>query len=70
MRSHYSSMTLPWLDAANSDLLTALFQEAFDEVSKEVLDKASAGLSAQEEARVRAALAALLQEPKPDTGQA
>lgn len=47
-QEQYSSLTFPWMDAAHSDMQAGMFQEAFDEISKVVMDKASSPLSAQE----------------------
>jgi hypothetical protein len=53
----YSDLTLPWLDAANSDMQAGLFQEAFDEISKAILNKVGSGLTRQEEVKFLAAAA-------------
>lgn len=53
-KTEYSQISLPWLDAASSDMQSAMFQEAYDEISKKILEKASAGLTPEEEARFRA----------------
>ncbi|CAN7365134.1 hypothetical protein LJR074_002155 [Acidovorax sp. LjRoot74] len=54
----YSDLTIPWLDAASSDMQAAMFQEAYEEVSKQVMATARAGLTPEEEAKFRAAAAA------------
>ena len=56
--TEYSEITLPWLDAATSDMQSAMFQEAYEEISKKVLATARAGLTPDEEAKFRAAAAA------------
>lgn len=50
----YSTLTIPWLDAASSDLQVALFQEAFDEISKKVMNKIAAGITPDELAGLQA----------------
>jgi hypothetical protein len=52
----YSTLTMPWLDAASSDMQASLFQEAYEEISKKILGIVEAGLTPEEEARLRAAL--------------
>jgi hypothetical protein len=47
-REDYSTMTLPELHPAESDQQTALFQEAFDELSKKLLNTIEAGVSKSE----------------------
>jgi hypothetical protein len=44
-RQEYSTMTLPNLSAAESDLQTAEFQEAFDSLSKNLIERMSKKLS-------------------------
>ena len=51
----YSSLTLPWLDAATSDMQSAMFQEAYAELSTMIRKTAGAGLTPDEEAKFRAA---------------
>lgn len=53
----YSDLTIPWLDAASSDMQTAMFQEAYEEVSKQVMATVRSGLTPEEEAKFRAAAA-------------
>lgn len=53
----YSTLTIPWLDAVNSDLQTGLFQEAFDEISKKVMDRIAAGITPDELTSLQAAAA-------------
>lgn len=53
--AEYADLTIPWLDAASSDLQAALFQEAYEEVSKKVIDIVGAGLTPQEIVQLRAA---------------
>lgn len=53
-KEEYSTIALPWLDAANSDLQAALFQEAFAEISEKVLATAAKGWTPQELERIRA----------------
>lgn len=53
----YSDLTIPWLDAASSDMQAAMFQEAYEEVSKLVMATVKAGLTPEEDAKFRAAAA-------------
>lgn len=48
VRQDYSTMTLPNLHPAESDMQTALFQESFDGLSKEMVSTISKGLSDEE----------------------
>ena len=54
----YSDLTIPWLDAAHSDMQSGLFQDAYDEISKAVLTKVGSGMTPEEEAKFRTAAAA------------
>lgn len=54
--SEYAGIALPWLDAAGSDMQSALFQEAYEDLKNDVLAKVAAGLTQDEEARLKAAL--------------
>lgn len=51
-QDQFSSLTFPWMGAAHSDMQAALFQEAFDELSKVVMDKVSSPLSIQEKEKL------------------
>ena len=54
----YAQITLPWLDAASSDMQASLFQEAYEEVSKKIMAIVEAGLTPEEDAKLRAAFQA------------